>query len=100
MDCVANETYAGLRALDDVVLDAGTVMVNRADASDGVRGTLCEAPPLEQLHRAHTASNARAREREPKREGTISPLPRWNNNRSKRTIILSAFPPYRRMPAQ
>jgi hypothetical protein len=71
-DCVPGETYFGVRALDDVVLDAGTVMVNRADAAAGTdpvgalgaaAGTLCVPPPPEQLHRPHKASNARARVR-------------------------------------
>jgi len=70
MDCVAAETYFGVRRVDAVVLDAGTVIVNRADAAAGPvgavgaeAGTLCVPPPPEQLHRAHKATNARALER-------------------------------------
>jgi hypothetical protein len=75
MDCVAGETYFGVRALDDVVLCAGTVIVKRADAATGAApagaaavvgdatGTLCALPPPEQLHSPHKTSSARARVR-------------------------------------
>jgi len=33
IDCVAAETYAGVRALAVALVDDGTVMVNRADAA-------------------------------------------------------------------
>jgi hypothetical protein len=79
MDCVAGETYFGVRALDDVVvLCAGTVIVKRADAATGadpvgetgvvpvvgvIAATPCVPPPPEQLHSPHKTISARARRR-------------------------------------
>jgi hypothetical protein len=75
IDCVDGETNFGVRVLAAVAAPcAGTVIVKRADAATGaddavaaggivaigsVTGMLCVVPPLEQLHRPHSASNAR-----------------------------------------
>ena len=71
MDCVAGETYFGVRAVEDAVAGAGIVIVKRAvDATvvveggtaDCAPGTLC-APPPEQFHNAASAKSATARMR-------------------------------------
>jgi hypothetical protein len=76
IDCVAGETNLGRRDEFAVAFCAGTVMVKRAEAATGEddavvaggfaplrAGTVCEAPPLEQLHKPHNVSSVRIRVR-------------------------------------
>jgi hypothetical protein len=76
IDFVEGETNFGAReVLEDVVVGAGTVMVNFVDVATAAgpagvlgalgtaAGTLCVPPPPEQLQRPQTASSASARVR-------------------------------------